>query len=352
MNSSFAKNPVVKVVYDSDLCGLGSKLVIPEEVGVPRDDQFQGSELDKLVELAGRVCYDSVGKGRSSAEYHAHLAAVDHGSVWEHAALDLITHCPSPAVASQAMFNLGKRPGVFLEGFYPYEDGKSDISFTVNLRAIRDWKKFSDPGGYPDGGLCDNERNLGLAIQNVAIASAPLVFQDKMKMDSGPVYAMLSHFWSGPSKVDHRISIYAEGVSRGLSHDWVRHHYRCAVSQRSTRFCDEYQSRDVLHPYDLVGIEHLERLSRSREEYKDAFAKTVSRLRELGKDEKYCLKQSRAVARQVLPHSMETKFVFTASRSQWNRIFAMRFSDQADAELYRFAQAARTSMGLSDGQSL
>jgi thymidylate synthase (FAD) len=51
----------------------------------PRDDQLQGTDAEKLVETAGRVCYDSFGKGRNSGDYHQHILDVDHGSVTEHA---------------------------------------------------------------------------------------------------------------------------------------------------------------------------------------------------------------------------------------------------------------------------
>jgi thymidylate synthase (FAD) len=46
--------------------------------------QDQGSEGARLVECAGRTCYDSYGKGRGSELYHDHIRTVGHGSVLEH----------------------------------------------------------------------------------------------------------------------------------------------------------------------------------------------------------------------------------------------------------------------------
>jgi thymidylate synthase (FAD) len=57
----------------------------PEDVKDARKDQLQGSGAAKLIEYAGRKCYDSLGSGRSSADYHNHLLSVKHGSVLEHA---------------------------------------------------------------------------------------------------------------------------------------------------------------------------------------------------------------------------------------------------------------------------
>jgi thymidylate synthase (FAD) len=50
-----------------------------------REDQLQGSDAERIIETAGRICYDSFGTGRSSSTYHAHIREVGHGSVTEHA---------------------------------------------------------------------------------------------------------------------------------------------------------------------------------------------------------------------------------------------------------------------------
>lgn len=49
--------------------------------------QDEGSGMARLIELAGRECYTSYGKGRPSEDYHQHLKEVGHGSVLEHASL-------------------------------------------------------------------------------------------------------------------------------------------------------------------------------------------------------------------------------------------------------------------------
>ncbi|MDY0059038.1 MAG: FAD-dependent thymidylate synthase [Myxococcota bacterium] len=60
-------------------------LGVPPELGFPRSGQDTGTDAERLIEAAGRVCYDSYGKGRGSADYHRHLQEVGHGSVTEHA---------------------------------------------------------------------------------------------------------------------------------------------------------------------------------------------------------------------------------------------------------------------------
>lgn len=49
--------------------------------------QDLGTDAERLIETAGRNCYDSFGVGRPSSEYHTHIQDVEHGSVCEHATL-------------------------------------------------------------------------------------------------------------------------------------------------------------------------------------------------------------------------------------------------------------------------
>ena len=49
--------------------------------------QDMGTHGDRLIEFAGRGCYDSYGQGRDSAAYHKHIQDVGHGSVLEHVSM-------------------------------------------------------------------------------------------------------------------------------------------------------------------------------------------------------------------------------------------------------------------------
>lgn len=72
--------PLIKVTLLSRPEFLGDRFALGA-----RDDQLRGTDAEQLIELAGRTCYDSLGKGRSSDEYHKHIVDVGHGSVLEHA---------------------------------------------------------------------------------------------------------------------------------------------------------------------------------------------------------------------------------------------------------------------------
>jgi thymidylate synthase (FAD) len=60
-------------------------IALPPELGAPSPTQLQGSDAEKLIETAGRTCYDSFGKGRSSGDFAEHILESGHGSVLEHA---------------------------------------------------------------------------------------------------------------------------------------------------------------------------------------------------------------------------------------------------------------------------
>lgn len=54
------------------------------------ESQDRGMNPERLIEFAGRICYESFGTGRSSKDFHAHLAEVGHGSVLEHVSFSFL----------------------------------------------------------------------------------------------------------------------------------------------------------------------------------------------------------------------------------------------------------------------
>ena len=84
--------PIVRLIAKTAFIGVPLDLVPATDPAVIGDDvaraletQDVGTSAARLIECAGRVCYDSYGKGRGSAAYHKHILEVGHGSVMEHA---------------------------------------------------------------------------------------------------------------------------------------------------------------------------------------------------------------------------------------------------------------------------
>ena len=159
------------------------------------------------------------------------------------------------------------------------------------------------------------------------------------------------------SVIEHyHVSLFIEGISRGCSHEIVRHRH-FAFSQRSTRYTAEDNAAIVLEPYyaelykeEQVGSPELGKLQfknellntflvsceRSIQEYK----KTVELLLEkapnhLNKTERR--KWARGKARQLLPHALETRITMTGNLRAWRWFLESRGSRHAEAEIRRLA---------------
>ncbi len=225
--------PIVKVVAHTKFLG------IPSEMGEPRGDQMQGTDAERLVELAGRACYDSLGKGRPSPEYHQHIMDVDHGSVTEHVSL----------------------------------------------------------------------------------------------------------------------TFFLSNISRGLTHELVRHRVGVAISQRSTRYVDENESEWVWHPLidafiaarapvelgnqskdgKYTGALFRQQTTYVREEAQKNYALVVEELQAWlvakGADKLTARKQARGAARGLLGNALMTEMVWTCNLRALKQILKQRANQHADAEI-------------------
>jgi len=198
---------------------------IPERLGKPRDDQVLGPDGQKIIELAGRVCYDSLGVGRNSEEYAKHILESGHGSVLEHA----------------------------------------NYTFLIS------------------------------------------------------------------------------GVSRGLTHELVRHRVGVAISQRSTRFVDENESEWIDHPLVVKYLdEHKDSVlkariddakSRCQSVYRDCVELLQPWLESQGVDKFSARKQARGAARGYLGNALATELIWTANVRTLLHVIGQRANKFADAEI-------------------
>lgn len=199
--------------------------------------QDQGTDAERLVECAGRTCYDSYGKGRASVPYHEHIKEVDHGSVEEHAT----------------------------------------------------------------------------------------------------------------------ISFFISAVSRGLTHELVRHRVGVAISQRSTRYVDESASPWIEHPlltafraanpgvppFKLTIPDGHKASSVSELMGQDVYDPIVACLQtwliSRGTDKFTARKQARGAARGYLGNALQTELVWTVNIRALLGILKQRANSAADAEIRLFA---------------
>lgn len=323
----------------------GTTLTPPADMGEPRADQLRGSNLDNLSELAGRICYDSCGTGRNSVDYHQHIRDVGHTSVLEHANLTFAVQLdvPNYLAVCESLLN---RPGIWAAKevpsliLTPGTGGGFILRITANLRAVREWHEFP-----PSNKMA---KLVGDQIQFLAKKEAPLVLADTNGQDVGMPMRVV------PPKYEEEIwiSLFLTNVSRGLSHEIVRHKFRTAISQRSTRYVDEGDSEWCWHPLikNMIGDEVLfetgdfndalgtkftlkDIQGLCQQGYKSIVDKLQAKLAADGIDKFTARKQARGAARGLLGNALLTELIFSASLAEWKWIFGLRAAAPADAEI-------------------
>jgi flavin-dependent thymidylate synthase len=329
----------IKLVYRND---VPSELLIPKEVlpenGVPFSHHFQSTPQDNLIELAGRVCYDSCKseKTRSSTDYHKHINDVNHGSVQEQCNLVFEINLPYDLIASVII----NRPGVFL---YDRDFGTSTV--VANIRAIKEWSVFNSITSKKEQHRL-LAHAIGDAIKYTAREICPLALSDWAKLHRDSFDMSWCADLVLPSNSDEVwLSFHIDTVSRGLSHEWVRHKFQTAISQRSTRYVDESDSEWVWHPLlDNIPTDYMR--DRSLTDYclkdveilcKDTYNELVERSENYliinGVDKFTARKQARGAARGVLGNSLATEMIWSGSLAQIIRIIKQRATEAADAEI-------------------
>lgn len=317
-------SPHVRFVY-SNHPNYSNQIHIPAEMGTPRADQLQGTPLEQLVELAGRVCYDSLGKGRSSDEYHKHIIEVNHGSVWDHGVVIVDLKHNAPMWPERCMAICANRPGVWTKSV-----GHDTVRVTANLRAVREWASWK-PCFRAVHGELDFTQNIEYALSTAALYVAPRVMQ-------GLAFPLVVQPPVFPQSEDECwVSMFFTAVSRGLSHELVRHNYQTAKSQRSTRYCDESESEWILHP-EMRGLlvpemAFTEVSDVAKAAYRQVVTTVMEALIKKGTDKPTAHKQARGAARGLLGNALSTELIFSANISQWKRMLAQRCSPAADAEI-------------------
>lgn len=153
------------------------------------------------------------------------------------------------------------------------------------------------------------------------------------------------------SVLEHaNISMWLEGISRGCSHELVRHRAGFSFSQRSTRYARENDAAMVLAPalatiYEKDEASRTERevrvLGRAIASFEAALATYGEQVEDFGELAPDALggterrKWARGNARQGLHHALETRMTMTGNLRAWRHFLEQRSSRFAEAEIRR-----------------
>lgn len=141
------------------------------------------------------------------------------------------------------------------------------------------------------------------------------------------------------------ISFYLDGISRGCSHELVRHRAGTAISQRSTRYVDESESSWAFHPLigkyaeahglspDVIPMYAAELQASAQTAYNKMVQDMQLWLVSKGIDKATARKQARGAARGLLGNALITSMVWTANLRALRNVIEQRASPHADAEI-------------------
>ncbi len=136
-------------------------------------------------------------------------------------------------------------------------------------------------------------------------------------------------------------SFYVEGVSRALTHEFIRHRH-LSYSQLSQRFVGDHP--EFVVPPILRGDVAAEGILDSAmqndiEDYNWLRQRIANRLMDSGMSKTLARKRAREAARAVYPNMTETKIVVTGNHRAWRDFLGKRAEYYADLEIREFAVA-------------
>lgn len=334
----------IELVYD------GKNLTIPKrmlpESGVPFEHHFKSIIGDNLIELAGRACYDSCKseKTRASFDYHQHILDVNHTSVQEHLNITVEFPMMNREINDFILWTCLNRPGVWVCG----NPQTQNVRITANIRSIREWDKWNNNLVDPNV-----QSAVGVAMKRFGQQIAPMTTADVSHGDAFPEAKLVEPIFPQ----EKWLSFYIYDVSRGCTHELVRHKWQTAISQRSTRYVDESESDWIYHPLFEKYREELSNLPSHNQEKafqahlinpwcvapiaKGMYNLVVDKLQELlikdGIDKQTARKQSRGAARGLLGNALSTELIWSCSLAAALNIIKQRASAAADSEIRNLA---------------
>jgi len=339
--------------------GTGDERVhVPQLMGFSRPDQLQGTVQECLIELCGRVCYDSLGteKSRASGPFHLNLVNHKHYSVHEAVHITIETTLPLDPWFGIPDISACLAP----------EGGKARLTF--NLRHAIEWPKCVTCTWWKaeDKDMVELVAHWALLLRNVLRKVAPQLLPalPPLNFNANPIHPY--EISEEPQVAGEAfVSLFLED-SRVFSHEMVRH--RGNVSQRSGRFVDETDRANCIHPLFRDYLNECGFLNESGEadgmweggtiddqeivvrtnlgnavgslnaQARMVYISLVDALepyamQKLGLSALDARKQARSAARYYLGNGLSTEMIFTASIRHWRHIFEMRTPLAADAAI-------------------
>ena len=138
-------------------------------------------------------------------------------------------------------------------------------------------------------------------------------------------------------------TLLADGISRALSHQLVRHRVGFSYSQLSQQYHDEREAGFAIPPELAPDHVAAEEWREAVENARGVYASLLERLTKSSFGSHMTAKERqraiRSIARSVLPNSTETSLVMTGNARAWRHLLRIRGAIVGDMEMRRFCSA-------------
>ena len=259
-----------------------------------------------LIEKAGRTCYASEKNEitqETAERFIKRLIKSGHESVLEH--IPLTYDISNISYSDLAVFLNNTIGAVFARPI----SLTHDFIISMNLRTLRDALTIIP------------QNKIASALGEDILSRIPWLLEDKYfstsktGQDCKIRWISQQELNGSPREDLIYLTIKFSGISRGLTHELVRHRL-CSYSQRSTRYVDESSLGLVVPPDSEYSF---------WQEEAEALENMYSHLRKSG--------EAPEDARQVLPTGVTTEIVTSARLSQWKYILRLRTAKAAHWEI-------------------
>lgn len=272
----------------------------------------------KKIELCGRVCYKSESKitDSSAEKFIMNLIRRGHESVLEHVQI----------IIKVDEVDARKFDYILKEIYDRY-------GWVCLLRMTRGNRRFIISGNVRM--WRDLMRHISLAVIFTPLALLRGILYDDVNKTPSDVTTTAEIITPDQLLTDDEFDAHATETvrficDRGISHEIVRHRM-ASFSQESTRYCNYAGEITFIKPPFFDGVLYNE------------WEKSV-----IYAELAYNLLISKGAkpqeARAVLPNSLKTELIMTATRDSWKNFFELRTSPAAHPQMREIAEPLKTAM--------
>jgi len=287
-----------------------------------------------LVEACGRICYkseDRIGPG-TAAKFVSGLIKAQHDAMIEHATYTI--HVPIDDIRTEDLTH-----GSFL--VYDVSDTSDSVIVSGNVRAWRNYFKYCITWGlgceFLLDALCTEDVEAysvffgDLFPDYIPLDDVDEDLRNTFVMDEDQVKA---HFYNdSEARKRHIFRTIMMRTDRGVTHELVRHR-PASFAQESTRYCNYSGHMEFILPsfWDVQaeGIDCDERAKRQA-----CFETWYAAVSDANESYKTLIARGAKPqeARSVLPNSLKTDIVVTASMEEWDHIIELRTAPSAHPQI-------------------